>query len=65
MTDTRIHPVTGNVLHRDIRSHTIVIDDKTYTVDVPGWYPDDDSDSVHSDSDLEVIDQFLSTYRQT
>jgi len=57
MTQTRIHPETGKVLHRDVRSQTISVGSLSRTVDVPGWYPDDDSDSIHSGADLKASNE--------
>ena len=52
MTETRIHPETGKTLRRGVRPQTVKFGSMTRTVDVPGWYPDDDSDSIHSGTDL-------------
>jgi HTH-type transcriptional regulator/antitoxin MqsA len=57
MTETRIHPVTGKVLHRDVRTQMVSFGSMTRAVDVPGWYPDDDSDSIHSGEDLAESDR--------
>ena len=52
MTETRVHPETGKILRRDVRTQTVSFGSMTRAVDVPGWYPDDDSDSIHSGADL-------------
>lgn len=52
MQETRIHPVTGKLLRRDVRRRTVAYRHLSEEVDVPGWYPDDDSDAVHSGTDL-------------
>lgn len=57
MTETRIHPETGKVLRRGVRLQVVAFGSMTRTVDVPGWYPDDDSDSVHTGLDLEESDR--------
>ncbi len=57
MTETRIHPVTGKTLRREVRPETISHGAMARTVDLPGWYPDDDSDSIHSGTDLEARDE--------
>ena len=54
MTETRIHPETGKVLHRDVRQQTVSVGSLSRVVEVPGWYPDDDSDSIHSGADLKA-----------
>lgn len=57
MTKTRIHPETGKTLRRDVRPGTIRFGSLTRTVDVPGWYPDDDGDAIHSGADLAESDR--------
>jgi len=57
MTETRIHPETGKTLRRGIRPQTVKFGSMTRAVAVPGWYPDDDSDSIHSGTDLVESDR--------
>ena len=57
MPETRLHPESGKLLRRDVRSQTISVCSLSRTVDVPGWYPDDNSDSIHSGSDLNGLDE--------
>jgi HTH-type transcriptional regulator / antitoxin MqsA len=57
VTDTRVHPETGKVLRRGVRSQTVSIGSMSRIVEVPGWYPDDDSDSIHSGGDLMTSDE--------
>ena len=52
MSETRIHPETGKVLSRSVRQQTVNVGSLSRTVEVPGWYPEDDSDSIHSGTDL-------------
>lgn len=56
MIETRIHPETGKTLRRGVRPQTVRFGSMTRAVEVPGWYPDDDSDSVHSGADLAESD---------
>jgi HTH-type transcriptional regulator/antitoxin MqsA len=63
MTDTRIHPETGKILRRGIRPQTVKFGSMTRTVDIPGWYPDDDSDSLHSGTDLAESDRAFQELR--
>ncbi len=68
MTDTRIHPErihpeTGKVLRRGVRPWTISVGSMSRIVEVPGWYPDDDSDSIHGGGDLEASDQVFRELR--
>jgi HTH-type transcriptional regulator/antitoxin MqsA len=57
MTETRIHPETGKTLRRNVRPQTVRYGSMSRSVDVPGWYPDDDSDSIHSGTDLAESDR--------
>ena len=63
MTETRIHPETGKALRRGVRPQTVRFGSMTRTVDVPGWYPDDDSDSIHSGTDLAESDRAFQELR--
>ncbi len=57
MGQTRFHPKTGDVLRRDARMQTLSVGSLSREVEVPGWYPDDDGDSIHSGAELQAIDQ--------
>ena len=62
MTETRIHPETGQILSRQVRMQTVAFGSLSREVEVPGWYPEDDGDSIHSGRDLaakEVASQEL------
>jgi HTH-type transcriptional regulator/antitoxin MqsA len=52
MSETRIHPETGQELRRDTRPQTVCVGSLSRVVDVPGWYPDGDGDAIHSGEDL-------------
>ena len=43
-----------------MRPQTVSFGSMTQTVEVPGWYPDDASDSIHSGADLAASDQVFS-----
>ncbi len=64
MSETRIHPETGKVLRRAVRPQTVVVGSLSRTLDVPGWYPDDDSDSVHSGVYLKASDEAYRALRE-
>ncbi len=55
-----IHPTTGKTLTRQVRSEIISFGSLSESVDVPGWYPDDDSDSIHSGADLSTREEVRS-----
>jgi len=57
MGQTRIHPKTGDVLRRDARLQTLSVGSLAREVEVPGWYPEGDGDSIHSGAELQAIDQ--------
>ncbi len=57
MGQTRIHPKTGDVLRRDARMQTLSVGSLAREVEVPGWYPEGDGDSIHSGAELQTIDQ--------
>ncbi len=57
MGQTRFHPKTGDVLRRDARMQTLSVGSLSREVEVPGWYPEDDGDSIHSGAELQTIDQ--------
>ena len=63
MSETRIHPDTGKELRRAVRQQTIVVGSLSRVVDVPGWYPDDDSDALHSGADLEASNEAFKELR--
>lgn len=60
MTETRIHPETGKILRRATRANTVRFGAIERVVQAPGWYPEDDSDSLHSGADLAKADQAFS-----
>lgn len=57
MSETRIHPETGRLLRRDIRPQVVAFGSMRRMVDVPGWYPDDDGDSIHTGAELAESDR--------
>lgn len=63
MTETRIHPETGKTLRRGVRTQVVSFGSMARTVEAPGWYPDDDSDAVHSGADLAGSDQVFRELR--
>ena len=59
--ETMIHPETGKILYRDIRSIEYTYKNQKMTVDQPGWFPLDksDDDGVLSQEDAKVTDYVL------
>jgi HTH-type transcriptional regulator/antitoxin MqsA len=56
---TQIHPETGATLHRDRRRKTVHFGGLSKTVDVEGWYPDGDGDSIHTGAELAPVEAAL------
>ena len=64
MSETRVHPETGQVLHRDVRPQTVCVGSLSREIEVPGWYPKDDGDAIHSGADLKVFNEAFLTLRK-
>lgn len=64
MTDVRIHPVTGKPLSRQVRVQTVSFGSLSEEIEIPGWYPDDDSDSIHSGADLSEKEEAFQRLRK-
>ncbi|PLX37617.1 MAG: type II toxin-antitoxin system MqsA family antitoxin [Hyphomicrobiales bacterium] len=54
-----ICPECGHPMHRDERPMTITYKDQSTTFDMPGWYCNDDGESLHSGDDMKVSDRAL------
>ena len=56
-----IHPETGEILYRDVRSIEYTYKGESIIVDQPGWYPKDgnDDDGILSQEDMKVSDNAL------
>ena len=55
----KIHPETGEILHRDIRPFEFKFRGETITVDMPGWYPAEGDDGILTSEDCKVADEAL------
>ena len=49
-------PATGTPMARGVRPMTITYKGASTTFDMPGWYCDDCSESIHTGADLKVSD---------
>ena len=56
---TKIHPETGDVLHRDVRPIEYTYKGESIIVDQPGWYPVDGDDGILTQEDMDVADEAL------
>ena len=52
-------PATGQVLRRDTRPFTVRYKAQEMVVDLPGYYPDGDGESVHVGADMAAADDAL------
>ncbi len=52
MAQTRIHPETGETLQRGVRRQSVRYGSLAREVEVPGWYPDEGDEGVHTGTDL-------------
>ena len=59
MENTRIHPETGEILRRDVRSIEFSYKGEKIFVDMPGWYPENGDDGIFTHEDMKISDQAL------
>lgn len=59
----KIHPETGEVLHRDIRPMEFCYKGESIIVDMPGWYPAEGDDGIFTQQDMNVSDKALDILR--
>lgn len=64
MSATRIHPETGEVLHREVRQQTVRFGSLSRVVDVPGWYPQGDGDAIFTGADLKTSNEAFKELRE-
>ncbi len=55
----KIHPETGEILHRDIRTVEYTYKGEKITVNQPGWYPAKGDDGILTPEDWEIADKAL------
>ncbi len=63
---TRVHPETGKVLVRGIRTVTLTFRSQSETVELPGWYPVDDltaEQGIHDARDMQVSDRAITVMK--
>jgi HTH-type transcriptional regulator/antitoxin MqsA len=59
LAETMASPETGEVLRRGLRPVVLIYRDRSVTVDLPGYYPEGDGESVHVGDDMTVADAAL------
>lgn len=55
----KIHPETGEILHRDIRPIEYTYKGEKIVVNQPGWYPDEGDDGILTSEDWKISDEVL------
>jgi len=50
----KIHPETGEILHRDVRPMEFTYKGEKITVEMPGWYPAEGDDGIFTQEDMKV-----------
>lgn len=55
----KIHPETGEILHRDIRPVEYTYKGEKITVNQPGWYPAEGEDGILTREDYKIADEAL------
>ncbi len=55
----KIHPETGEVLHRDVRPFEFTFRGETITIDMPGWYPAEGDEAIFTREDMKVAGDAL------
>jgi HTH-type transcriptional regulator/antitoxin MqsA len=57
VAETRIHPETGAPLRRAVHRQIVRYGSLAREVDVPGWYPEDGGEGIHTGTDLAEADR--------
>ncbi len=52
-------PETGGAMYRDTRPMMITYKDESAQFDMPGWYCDENDESIHDGVDMKVSDRAL------
>ncbi len=59
-----ISPETGEMLMRGVRPFAVAYKGETMTVDLPGYYPASDGESVHVGDDMVAVDAALRVLKE-
>lgn len=55
----KVHPETGEVLHRDVRPMEFTYKGEKIVVNMPGWYPKEGDEGIFTREDCKISDQAL------
>jgi HTH-type transcriptional regulator/antitoxin MqsA len=58
MTDP-VCPETGAPMHRGVRSLSLAYKGESIAIEMPGWYCDQSSESIHTGDDMKISDRAL------
>ena len=58
-TNTMIHPLTGEILYRDIRPNKFTYKGESIILDASGWYPIGDGEGIFSQEDMKITIEAL------
>lgn len=61
---TMVAPETGEMLRRDVRPFAVAYKGQTLIVDLPGFYPEGDGESVHVGADMDAADAALKVLKE-
>ena len=50
----KIHPETGEILHRDVRKIEYTYKGESIIVDMPGWYPVEGDEGIFTQEDMKI-----------
>ena len=50
----KIHPETGEILHRDVRPIEYEYKGEKIVVNMPGWYPAEGDDGIFTQEDMKI-----------
>lgn len=55
----KIHPETGEILHRDVRPFEFNFRGEKIIIDMPGWYPEVGDDGIFTQEDMKIAGDVL------
>lgn len=61
----KIHPETGEILHRDVRPFEFSFRGEKITIDMPGWYPEKNDNGIFTQEDMKVAGNALRTLKES
>jgi HTH-type transcriptional regulator / antitoxin MqsA len=59
LPETMVSPETGEILRRSVRPFVVTYKDRSVTVQLPGYYPEQGDEGVHLGEDMAVTDAAL------